>query len=428
MEYYKERDSCRVCGSKSLRPVLSLGEHYVVNFVDSGAEKPVKAPMDLVLCNAKTGGCGLVQLRHTTSVELLYRQYWYKSGINQTMRDALADITDKAEKLVKLSSDDIVIDIGCNDGTLLRSYRNKEIQTIGFDPAENLVPESSVGTTKIINDFFNYPAFKKNLSDKKAKVITSIAMFYDLDDPNTFVSDIGKALDDNGLWIVQQNYLVGMLEQRAFDNIVHEHLEYYSLLAMNNLLKRHNMEIFDVELNNLNGGSFRTYIRKKGNTAIKPFQGAEKRLKDVERREAELGLDDTKIYDDFASNINGIRDKVVNFVKAEKAKGKKIYVYGASTRGNTMLQYFGLNNSIITAAAERSKDKWGKKTVGTNIPIISEEQARKEKPDYFLVLPWFFRKEFIQRESDYLRAGGKFIFPLPKFDVVGAEAASNLIL
>ena len=243
-------------------------------------------------------------------------------------------------------------------------------------------------------------------------------MFYDLDDPNKFVSDISKALDKYGVFIIQQNYLVSMLKQNAFDNISHEHLEYYSLLSLTNLLDRHNLEIFDLELNDLNGGSFRTYIRHKGSSSIKPFSGAEQRLSEIVKNENELGLNDRKVYDDFANRINEIKQKVVGFIKNETQKGKTVYVYGASTRGNTLLQYFGLDNTLIKTAAERNPVKWGRKTIGTLIPIISEEQARFEKPDFFLILPWAFLKEFREREKDFLNSGGKFIVPLPNFEII----------
>jgi NDP-4-keto-2,6-dideoxyhexose 3-C-methyltransferase len=422
----KSISSCRSCGLKKLVPILSLGEQYVINFLDSNENSGIKAPLELVLCDINSGGCGLLQLRHTVPLDLMYRQYWYKSGVNQTMRNALADVVDKAEKLIKLKAGDIVLDIGSNDSTLLRSYKTKGLILVGFEPATNLMDEARVGVTKVINDFFNYEAFKKEFGDKKAKIITAIAMFYDLDDPNKFVSDIVKCLDKDGVFIIQQNYLVSMLKQNAFDNISHEHLEYYSMRALKNLLNRHNLEIFDVELNDINGGSFRTYIRHKGCKSIKPFKLAKERLKKVEDEEIKLGLHNRKVYDDFAKRIEKIKDKIYNFIKKEVEKGKKVYVYGASTRGNTLLQYCGIDNKLIKAAAERNPAKWGKKTVGTWIPIISEEQARKEKPDYFLVLPWAFIKEFVEREKEFLESGGKFIVPLPEPRIISSNGIHKL--
>lgn len=419
----KARTTCRVCDSESVIPILSLGNHYFSDFVDSANEKGTKIPLELLLCDVTSGGCGLLQLRHTTPPELMYKLYWYKSGINQTMRDALSDITAKAESLVKLSPGDIVLDIGCNDSTLLRAYNTKGLILAGFEPATNLMEEARIGTSKIVNDFFNYDSFKKEFGDKKAKIITAIAMFYDLEDPNKFVSDVAGCLDKEGVFIIQQNYLCSMLKQNAFDNISHEHLEYYSLMSLKNLLKRHNLEVFDVELNDINGGSFRTYIKHKNNETTVVFPGAEIRLADLEAYENTLGLQNRKIYDEFAARINETKERLTTFIKEETEKGKKIYVYGASTRGNTLLQYFDLDHTLLKAAAERNPAKWGKKTIGTWIPIISEDQARLEKPDYFLILPWAFLKEFKEREKEFLKSGGKFIVPLPNFEIISDESS-----
>ena len=210
-----------------------------------------------------------------------------------------------------------------------------------------------------------------------------------------------------------------MLSQNAFDNICHEHLEYYSLLSLENLLYRHNLEVFDVELNDVNGGSFRTYIRHQGGgVALHIPEDAIKRVEKMREDEKNLGLQDRSIYDDFVKRVTDLKDKLNAFIKEEVSRGKKVYVYGASTKGNTLLQFYGLDDKLITAAAERNPAKWGKKTIGTNIPIISEEEARQQKPDYFLILPWHFLGEFKEREKVFFEEGGKFIVPLPEFEVI----------
>ncbi|MDH5385840.1 MAG: class I SAM-dependent methyltransferase [Candidatus Aminicenantes bacterium] len=411
------RRTCRVCGSKDLKLVLSLGNQYISSFVDSPTQESYIAPLELVLCDKRTGGCGLLQLRHTVPGEVLYRKYWYKSGVNQTMRTALADIAHKAEKLAKLSSRDIVLDIGCNDGTLLRSYKSGNLALVGFEPATNLIEDAQIGATKILNDFFNYRNFEKEFGSENAKIITAIAMFYDLEEPNQFVNDIVKTLDKDGIWIIQMNYLPSMLQNNAFDNIVHEHLEYYSLQSMEYLLDMHDLKVFDVELNDVNGGSFRSYVKHKDCRKY-PISRNVINLREYEKR---MRLNDYRTYDAFAKRISNLRAKTYDFIKKEVEKGKKVYVYGASTKGNTILQFYNLDNKLIKAAAERNPEKWGKKTIGTMIPIISEEQARRERADYFLILPWHFIKEFKEREKDYLNAGGKFIVPLPKFEIIGSS-------
>jgi len=410
---------CRVCGHKPLEDILSLGTLCVSDFVDAPDEQEASAPLDLVLCNKESGGCGLLQIRHTVSHEAMYKNYWYRSGMNKTMTDELRGIAQKVKELARVSSGDYVIDIGANDGTLLRGYDVDGLHTVGFEPATNLLQYNMQGTTKIINDFFNAAAWQREFPGKKAKAITAIAMFYDLDDPNAFVADVSSCLDDEGVFIIQMSYLPLMLSQNAFDNICHEHIEYYSLLSLEVLLTRHNLEVFDVELNDVNGGSFRIYIRHKGlgkSIAVDP--NAAHRVEKIREDENLLGLNERKVYKDFVDRVNDLKEKTVSFIKDEVAKGKKVYVYGASTKGNTLLQFYGLDNHFITAAAERNPDKWGKKTVGTNIPIISEEQARTEKPDYFLVLPWHFLKEFQERERAFLESGGRFIIPLPKLEII----------
>ncbi len=411
--------NCRVCNSDSLSPVLSLGNQYISDFVDSMTEN-ASAPLELVICNAAEGGCGLLQLKHTADQGSLYRNYWYRSGINQTMKDALKDISTKASQLANLQTGDYVIDTGSNDNTLLKSYETPDLKRIGFEPATNLMPYAQDPNITVINDFFSAEPFLKASNNKKAKVITSIAMFYDLEDPNKFTSDAAACLDKDGLWIIQMAYLPSMLLDNIFDNICHEHLEYYSLLSLENLLERHELKVIDVELNDVNGGSYRTYITHKENTNIVPFEGAADRVGALRNQEKTMQLDTLAPYNDFAQGVQDIKEKVTSFIKEETGKGKTVYVYGASTKGNTLLQYFGLDHTVITAAAERNPDKWGKKTVGTLIPIISEEEARAAKPDYFLILPWHFLPEFKSREAEYLNAGGKFIVPLPQFEIVEA--------
>jgi len=375
----KEITRCRVCGNEKLVPILSLGEQHVSNFITSESEEKEKVPLELVLCELKSGGCGLLQLRHTTPGELMYEQYWYLSGLNESMRLALADITQSIQRIMPLKPNDRVLDIGCNDGTLLRSYTADGLQLYGIDPAKNLVPYSSKGTTKIINDYFSAEAMGRNLPGTAFKAITSIAMFYDLDDPNQFVGDITKVLEPDGVWVIQMSYLPLMLKTNAFDNICHEHLVYYSLLSLENLLKRHGLEVFDVTLNDVNGGSFRAYCGFKSNSYLRAIPAAQERVRAMRHAEMKLGLDERTIYEQFADRIEGLKEKTFGFIKSEVAKGKRVYVYGASTKGNTLLQTYGLDKKLITAAAERNKDKYGKMTIGTHIPIISEDEARAEK-------------------------------------------------
>ena len=399
--------TCRVCGYPNLDQVLSLGDQFVSDFVTSEGHTP-KAPLELVRCQS----CGLIQLRHTFSRASLYRHYWYKSGISSTMRQALSDLVSRTCEIIKPESNDLVLDIGCNDGTLLRSYSTDGLYLVGFEPAENLVPEAAKGTNLIFNDFFSAQIFERKFGERKANVITSVAMFYDLDDPNSFVTDVSRILAPDGVWVIQQNYLATMLEQNGFDNIGHEHLEYYSLGTLQRLLEMHGLKIFDVETNIVNGGSFRTFICHKGRYPVSESVAR------MEKYEAHLALDKHSTYEKFATNIRRIKSQTHEFVANEVKHGKTVYVYGASNRGNTILQYCELDHTLIKKAADANPDKWGRRTSGTLIPIVSKEEARRDRPDYFLVLPHHFLEEIRRDEQGYLESGGKLIVPLPELRIV----------
>ncbi len=414
------RTTCRSCDS-TLEPVLDLGSLYVSDFIPPGGSDGTKAPLELVICRR----CRLLQLKHTVPAETMYRNYWYRSGTNQTMRNALADIANKAETLIRLKEGESVLDIGCNDGTLLAAYRTGGVRKIGFDPAENLAAFSRRIADKLVVGFFGREVFHEEpeLAGCRPKVVTSIAMFYDLEDPNRFVSDIKEVMDPEGLWIVQMSYLPLMLKTNEFGNICHEHLEYYSLTSFEYLLDLHGMEVVDVELNDVNGGSIRAYIRNRGADPNRFADAtyrtlAQERVLALRDQETRLGLDDIEVYREFAVWVSRIREDVVGFIREQVARGRKVYVYGASTKGNTLLQYFGLDHTLIAGAAERNRDKWGMMTVGTHIPIVSEEEARAARPDFFLILPWHFLEEFRQREKAFLLAGGKFIVPMPHFTLI----------
>jgi len=414
------RSTCRVCES-SFEPVLSLGDQYVSNFISPGEPDGVKTPLELVLCR----GCRLLQLRHTAPSEVMYRNYWYRSGTNETMRNALADIATKSELLIHLKENDSVLDIGCNDGTLLAAYKNDHIYKIGFDPAENLAIHSRGIADRLHIGYFESDSYFRDpeLARHRPKIVTSIAMFYDLEDPNRFVRDVKAVMHPDGLWVVQMSYLPLMLKTNEIGNICHEHLEYYSLQSFEYLLGRHDFEVVDVDLNDINGGSIRAYIRNRSADASAFADGlylelAAERVRAIRERECRMGLDATRTYKEFAIWADRIKQDVTGFIKDQVGLGKKVYIYGASTKGNTLLQYYGLNSELTTAAAERNPDKWGKMTVGTHIPIVSEEKARAARPDYFLVLPWHFIEEFQAREKDYLLSGGKFIVPMPHFMLI----------
>lgn len=428
---YTTRETCRVCGSNRLAPLFSLGEQFVSDFVEKDRiQDGIKAPVELELCF----DCTLVQLKHTAPQELLYSgHYWYKSGVTETMRKALKDVVRAAVSVVELQPGDVVLDIGSNDGTLLREYRYYrdycsrnvgKLTTVGFEPATNLMEEGAVEVDIFINDFWSaqgffdvMPDYVRHVERPVAKIVTACGMFYDLEDPNEFIKDVSVVLAPDGIFIAQLMCLKNMLNANDVGNICHEHLEFYSLESLDYLFGKHGMEIIDIETNSVNGASYRLFVRLKGGTT-QPNSGAEIRLEQAHK--AEEGLDDPNYYKQVWNEMECNRQQVRNFIRVANDSGKKVWVYGASTKGNTILQYYGLTSKEIQGAAERSPAKYGKYTIGTGIPIHSREHAREQMPDYFLVLPYTFINEFVEMEKDeeWRKRGGKFIVPMPSMRVL----------
>jgi len=409
------RATCRICDSPHLAPILSLGEQHIAGaFAEPGGRQPVNRaiPLDLVRCDVTRDqdACGLIQLRHTVPASILYHSYWYRSGVNQTMTQNLHEIARQAEELVDLQPGDLVLDVGCNDGTLLDGYQIEQLRYLGFDPS-NVTRYAVAKGYDVVRDFYSYEQLKRRYADRKAKVITTIAMFYDLEDPRAFLADVAAALAQHGVWVMELHYLPAMLEKNAFDVIVHEHLEYYSLAVIERLLGEAGLQAVRAELNDVNGGSIRLFI---GHAGRLPSTTEDARnLQDLRIREFEMALDASEPYERFAANVKRVRAELADLCRRLVAEGKTIHVYGASTKGNTILQYAGLDSSVIPYAADRNPDKWGSETIATHIPIISEDDSRAMSPDYYLVMPWHFLDEFIERERKFLDQGGKFIVPLP---------------
>ena len=418
---------CRIAGD-NLVPLFSLGELYVSDFIPQN-EEPNRDKYELKLMLSRTSG--LVQLEHAPPLDLMYGKYWYRSGISNTMRAELKDIADSCIDAIHPVDGDVFLDIASNDGTLL-SFVPDNIIKVGIDPAdESFQNEARKYADDAIQDYFTADVYKAGrYGDKKAKIITIIAMFYDLEDSASFLDNIDEIMDDNGLLVLQLSYTPLMLQQLAFDNLCHEHICYYSLSSLKYLLDRKGFKILDCQLNDVNGGSFRIYIMKdKGDeTKFKthPYRDVAKfRVDSILEYERKLKLNEEAIYLDFYSKVCNLKDNTVSFIKREIEKGKIIWGYGASTKGNTLLQWYGLNDSHIGAIAERSTFKYGLKTIGSNIPIVSETVMRDTQPDYLLILPWHFVKEFRQRECEYLKKGGKFIIPCPSFYVISEEGVEH---
>jgi len=412
------RKTCRVCGSSALTPVINLGEqHLQGSFVKPGKEEPPlrKIALSLLRCDPTKDekACGLLQMEHTVPPEVLYSAYWYRSGTNQTMRNHLQEITEEAASLIG-KSNARVLDIGCNDGTLLKCYPQDFIK-FGVDPSD--VAQEITGDITAIQDIFPSEELTKVLQGEKFDIITSIAMFYDLEDPVSFCKEIKKSLAPDGLWVFEMSYMPSMLKMNSYDTICHEHLEYYSLAVLEYILKQAELKIVDAVLNDINGGSIRCYATHLDNFAFKKPE-AVTRIKLLRQTEFDMELDTDKPYKHFQDRINVHKEQLLSLLKMLKKEGKSIHIYGASTKGNTILQWCGIDNRIIDVAAERNPDKYGAYTLGSDIPIVSEADSRAMKPDYYLVLPWHFKEEFLKREQETLNSGVGLIFPLPNLEII----------
>lgn len=414
--YYKNIKRCRICGSAVTEVIWIEPQFLSPTFVknqDSELSK-IKVPLTLVLCDrSKTpSACGLLQLKETVNPDILYGNYFYRSSTSTTMRVDLKAVVDDALARVRPEKGDIVMDIGANDCTMI-SYFPSFLKRIAVEPAKNIDHRDVDKSIIIVNDYFSGVNVSSILKGQRAKIITCTAMFYDLDDPNKFVSEIKSILAPDGVWCIQLSYLLLMLKNMNFYDICHEHLEYYSLSVLDNLMQKHGMFIFDGSLNRVNGGSARVFIAHKDSNKKRTPQ-LEKLLAD----EAIYGLFDSETYRVFYAKIEDLSKHVKDYILNEIKNKKLVIGLGASTKGNVLLQLFGIGNDILPFISERNPEKVGLRTLGTNIELISEEHARRLNPGCMLVLPWYFKDEIVKRELEYLNSGGKLLFPMPYPHVV----------
>jgi GDP-mannose 4,6-dehydratase len=405
--------NCRICSNACLEDIIPLGEQYITSrFPKYGDFSTPKTPITLCIC----GSCGLVQLKETTNSDELYEyEYGYRSGISNTMRTHLKSYQDEILSIVKLNPNDVIVDIGSNDSTMLQYYSNT-YRRIGVDPTGKQFVQY-YGDVELLPTYFTYENFTGKYGNIKCKIVSSICMFYDLPNPVQFAKDIHAVLDDDGIWTCEQSYLPTMIKTNSIDTICHEHLEYYSLHQVKDIADRSGFVIIDVKFNPSNGGSFRVYFSKKNSTQYKENTEL---VNNILNEEKSFGILDTKLYEKFLRNVSDEVNKLTRFIETVNKNGKKVYIYGASTKGNCLLQYANIDEKLIKYAVERNLNKVGKMTA-TGIEIISEEQMRLDPPDYLLVLPWHFRDEILVRETTFLENGGQFIFPFPNFEIVGSK-------
>jgi hypothetical protein len=408
---YTEITKCRISNSNNLINVLSLGNQYLTGVFPKKIDENVTiGPVDLVWCPDS----GLLQMKQSYSLEEMYGDnYGYRSGLNKSMVNHLEKKIKTLQNLANPNSHDLVIDIGSNDATSLKAYKG-DFKKVGIDPTGQKFKEYYTDDIKLIPDFFTAAKFKDSFPNQRAKIITSIAMFYDLEDPRSFVKDIESCLDDQGIWHFEQSYMPSMLRTNSYDTICHEHLEFYSFKVVKNLLEVSGLRIVDVQMNSINGGSFSVTACKKDAKYISNNPIVNWLLS----QEDEMGLNTIKPYQEFAERVFKHRKNLTDLIKALVADGKKIFGYGASTKGNVLLQFCGLTVNEIPFIAEVNEEKFGSFTPGTHIPIISEKVAKEMKPDYFLVLPWHFKEGILAKEEEYIANGGKFILPLPEIEII----------
>jgi hypothetical protein len=412
---FQEIKQCRICGNNEIVPLLNIGTQFLTGIFPRNKNQQITSgPLELVRCvGDKDKTCGLVQLRHSFDLGEMYGDnYGYRSGLNSSMVKHLHEKVHNILNIVNLEKGDLIIDIGSNDSTLLQAYGDKGYLLVGIDPTGKKFKEYYPPHINLIPDFFSKKLVNEHFGTKKAKIVTSIAMFYDLESPIDFAQQIYDILADDGIWTLEQSYLPAMIEKNAYDTICHEHLEYYSLKQIKWISDRVGLKIIDLEENNINGGSFSITLAK---TSSSYAENETNILKLINR---EKHLEEEETYRKFKYGVFDHREKLIEFIHKRNEKKQLILGYGASTKGNVILQFCNLTSENIPYIAEVNQDKFGSFTPGTYIPIISEKEAREMKPAFLMVLPWHFRDNIIAREKDYLKSGGKLLFPLPLIEII----------
>jgi C-methyltransferase C-terminal domain/Glycosyl transferase family 2/Putative zinc binding domain/Methyltransferase domain len=428
---FKLLQRCKICGSPALTDVIGIPPQYLSpTFTRNNEEEAelakIQVPLTMTLCDRSRNpaGCGLLQLREEVDPELLYRRYFYRSATSETMRNDLKDVIEDVRRRVELAPNDIVIDIGANDCTTLAFYPD-HLRRVGFEPARNIDWSQVDRSITVINDYFSAALFEQRFPGAKARALSCNAMFYDLSDPNSFVADVKRILAPDGVWCIQLSYLPLMLVNMNFYDICHEHLSYYSLETLQQVLERNGLAAFDASTNSVNGGSLRAFVTHPDNA--RAFTEAGRRnLDQLLDRERSQRLDQASTYREYFERIRDLANRVNKFLDAEIENGGRIFGLGASTKGNVLLQLFGITKERMPYISERNPEKVGLHTLGTDFELISEQHARDLRPTSMVVLPWYFKNEIVARERDYLRQGGKLLFPMPYAHVVTKDGEARL--
>jgi len=411
---YKTVRECRICGNVNLSKVIDLGDQTLTGvFPKSKDQKITCGPIRLLKCGGEgdLNCCGLLQLGHSYDLNEMYgANYGYRSGLNASMVNHLHKKVKKIVALVNPQAGDLVLDIGSNDGTTLGAYPDNYL-LVGVDPTSEKFLQHYRDDIRVLSDFFSADLIENTFPGRKAKIVTSFSMFYDLEQPLQFMQEVASVLADDGVWVFEQSYMPTMLRRNSYDTICHEHLEYYGLSQIKWMVDRADLKILDVEFNDVNGGSFSVTVAKK----ISERPSNIELVSNILRREKALGLSGIEPYVDFDRRIKAHRQALNNFLEQANLEGKTVYALGASTKGNVILQYCDISDSDIKGVGEVNNDKLGAYTPGSLIPIIGETEVLAINPDYLLILPWHFRDFFIKNPAF---KGRNLVFPLPNLEVV----------
>lgn len=407
----KKQLHCRICQSKDMEEFISLGEQsYTGRFPKKNDKEPPIEEIALLRCNC----CGLIQMKYTYPPNEMYgKNYGYRSSITETMRKHLRSISLLSYEWHIKKHLNNVLDIGSNDGTLLNFFNKKANKVVGIDPCAGKHAHNYPSNSILIENFFT----KKNLQEKfleKFDVITSISMFYDLDEPIKFAKDIKSLLEEDGIWICEQSHSHSLIESKAYDSICHEHATYLSLSSFKTICEKVGLKILDIKTNSINGGSFCLVMSHKSSK----YKENQNNINEFKDKEEKLKINDKNTWLTFKNKVFNHKIELKECLLNLKKQNKKIFGYGASTKGNVVLQFCDLDKNIIEYMLERDPLKFGCKTPGTNIPIISEDKGRSMKPDILVVFPWHFKDEIIKREKEFLSNGGALLFPLPKIEII----------
>ena len=403
---------CRISKKDDLIPVINLGEQAYTGFFPASKDEVIpKGELSLGLSE----GSGLLQMIPTFDPNIMYgKNYGYRSGLNNSMVKHLQNTVSYLKKIRPLKNGDVFLDIGSNDATLLKAVSESYVIKAGIDPNIDKFKEYYPREIYKSSAFFSKEEFSK-FSINKAAIITSIAMFYDLDDPINFAKEVKDCLAEDGIWFFEQSYMPGMLDSLSFDTICHEHYEYYSLTTIKYILDKAGLYIADVIFNDMNGGSFGVIACKNPSPISEKSKAT---INWVIERERNLQLNSTTPYIEFASKVESFREDLVSLIGKLKKSGATICGIGASTKGNVLLQYCNFSSQEITCIGDVNQDKFGCFTPGTYIPIVSENEVLSLKPDYLLILPWHFKEHFVERFKEFRLSGGKIIFPLPTIQIL----------